>query len=220
MTEVKVELDKESAKFWGVQGAKKFEFALDLNAAIDAKNSSWAAKTLATEILLKKEKAAWWPHILKDKNKYKQQCQIVRMHSHTLAYTRTIRHTASHWLIHGFSLWLWHRTGSTSRRRTVTMKMCAASTAASEWYGNSRSNCGSGSGSGSNDDGNALCTPFSDFVCGSWLSGMRSALWLARVMLPIDWYRRRWWWHVPCTMAMAMAMAVMTMMMGMWLIGR
>jgi hypothetical protein len=28
------------------------------------------------EILLKKEKAGWWSHLLKDKNKYKQQCQV------------------------------------------------------------------------------------------------------------------------------------------------
>ena len=28
------------------------------------------------EILLKKEKAGWWNHLLKDNKKYKQQCQI------------------------------------------------------------------------------------------------------------------------------------------------
>ncbi len=76
-------IEKTGVKFSGAQDQKTFKFELELSADVDTKSSSFAAHAREVEILLKKEKPAWWNHLLKDKNKYKQQCQIDWAHFKT-----------------------------------------------------------------------------------------------------------------------------------------
>jgi len=96
----KVDIKSNGVSFRGTSNKKEYGVDLELHADVDEKASSFAVKPRVTEVLLKKappaapapaaaeekkdakpakkpeKKSSYWPQLLKDKNRYKQQCQI------------------------------------------------------------------------------------------------------------------------------------------------